>query len=238
MDDAQGPRPIYLLAGGVGARRFGRDPVLSRAIESCGVSEPTIAYIGAASGDNKAFFKMISLFMRRSGAGKVVLAPLAGRRVKIEKTREILESADMIFVSGGDVEEGMEALAEHEAFPLLRDLHAAGKPFAGLSAGSIMLAKEWIVWEDPNDDATASLFPCMGLAPVVCDTHGEEEGWEELRTMLRLTPGDTTGYGIPTGGGLCVYPGGAIEALGVPVHRYAHAGGAVVRRADLPTKAP
>jgi peptidase E len=239
MDEPKGPKPIYLLAGGAGSRRFSRDPVLSRAIESCGVKEPTIAYIGAASGDNKAFFKMISVFMHRAGAGEVALAPLVGKRVKIEKTRETLESADMIFVSGGDVEEGMAALAEHDMLPFLRGLHAGGKPFAGLSAGSIMLAKEWIVWDDPDDDSTASLFPCMGLARVYCDTHGEDEEWEELRALLRLVPEGMSGYGITSGAGLVVRPGGALEALGGPVHCFAKIGGRVVREPDLaPARAP
>ncbi len=233
MDDRKGPKPVYLLAGGPGSRRFGRDPVLGRAIEASGVNEPTIAYIGAASGDNKVFFKMIATFMRRSGAGDVVLAPLAGRKIKIEKTREILESADMIFVSGGDVEEGMEALEAHEALPLLRELHAAGKPFAGLSAGSIMLAREWIAWDDPSDDATSSLFACMGLAQVYCDTHGEDEGWEELRALLRLVPEGAAGYGITSGAGLVVYPNGALEALGGPVNCFVKRSGQVVRAPDL-----
>ena len=233
MSNPKGPKPVFLLAGGPGSRRFDRDPVLGRAIESCGVTEPTIAYIGAASGDNKVFFKMISTFMQRSGAGEVVLAPLAGRRVKIEKTREILESADMIFVSGGDVEEGMDAFEEHKILPFLIELHAGGKPFAGLSAGSIMLAKEWVVWDDPNDDSTASLYPCMGLAPVLCDTHGEGEGWEELQALLRLVPEGTEGFGITSGAGLVVYPDGALEALGGPVNRFAKSGGRVVRAPDL-----
>lgn len=233
MDNPRGPKPVFLLAGGPGSRRFDSDPVLSRALAASGVTVPTIAYIGAASGDNKEFFKMISTYMRRSGAGEVVLAPLAGRRVKIEKTRKILESADMIFVSGGDVEEGMEALEERGVLPFLRELHAAGKPFAGLSAGSIMLAKEWILWDDPNDDSTARLFPCMGLAPVRCDTHGEGEGWEELRALMLLVPDGMEGYGITSGAGLIVYPDGSLEALGGPVNCFANSSGRVVRKPDL-----
>jgi hypothetical protein len=96
-----------------------------------------------------------------------------------------------------------------------------------------MLAWQWVRWEDPEDDTTASLLPCMGFAPIVCDTHGETEGWEELHTLLRLSPEGTPGYGIPAGAGLCVHPDGTLEALGAPVHCYAHSGGRVVRNADL-----
>ncbi|HEY5133400.1 MAG TPA: Type 1 glutamine amidotransferase-like domain-containing protein [Candidatus Krumholzibacteriaceae bacterium] len=233
MENAKKLSPIHLLAGGPGSRRSGKDPLLTRAIAQSGVSEPRVAYIGAASGDDKGFFKMISGYMRTCGAGDVVLAPLASKRAKLEKSRSILESADIVFVSGGDVEEGMQVLEERGMLPFLREMRSGGKPFFGLSAGSIMLAREWIAWDDPNDDATSSTFPCMGLAPVLCDTHSEGEDWEELRALLVLSPEGTFGYGIPTGGGLCVYPDGTLEALGGPVNCLAKIGGLVRRRSDL-----
>lgn len=236
MSVARNPAPIYLLAGGPGSHRSQKDPLLTRAIASCGVVAPSIAYVGAASGDDTRFFKMIAGLMRLSGAGDIELAPLAGRRVKLDKTRSILGRADMVFISGGDVEEGMEVLEERGMMSFLRELHEAGKPFFGLSAGSIMLARQWIVWDDPNDDSTSSAFPCMGLAPLVCDTHAEDEGWEELRALLLISPEGTTGYGIPTGAGLCVYPGGEIEALGMPVSCFAKIDRMVKRRPDLVEK--
>jgi cyanophycinase-like exopeptidase len=207
---------------------------MTRVLTSCGAPHPAIAYVGAASGDSQPFFSMISAYLRRCGAGRVILASLASRRGKLEKVRAILESADMVFISGGDVEAGMEVLEERQILPFLRELFETGKPFFGSSAGSIMLGRQWVRWEDPDDDATASLFPCMGFAPIVCDTHGEAEEWEELRSLLRLTDEGTLGYGIPTGAGLCVFPDGGLEVLGAPVHRYAHRGGAVMRTACLP----
>ena len=236
MDKTPGPASIYLLAGGRGSLRKGRDPVLTRVLASCGVPHPSIAYVGAASGDSQPFFSMISSHLRRCGAGRVTLASLASGRGKLEKARAILESADMVFISGGDVEAGMEVLGERQILPFLRELFERGKPFFGSSAGSIMLGRQWVRWEDPDDDKTASLFPCMGFAPIVCDTHGEAEGWEELRSLLQLTAEGTLGYGIPMGAGLCVSPDGALEVLGAPVHCYAHRGGAIVRTADLPLR--
>lgn len=233
MNEKSGPAPVYLFAGGPGSRSGDGDPVLARAIESCGVSRPTIAYIGAASGDDKRFFSMLSGYLRSNGAGEVVLAPTAGKRIKLEKTKAVLESAHLVLVSGGDVEEGMEIVEERKLLPFLRELFDAGKPFLGISAGSIMLASQWVVWDNPADDTTASVFPCMGFAPVLCDTHGESEGWEELRALLKLTPEGTLGYGIPAGAALCVHPDGAPEALGGPVHCLARFGGRIVRGADL-----
>jgi cyanophycinase-like exopeptidase len=197
------------------------------------VRHPSIAYVGAASSDNRPFFSMISGYLRRCGAGRITLAPLSGKRSKLEKTRAVLESADMVFISGGDVEVGMKVLEDRQILPFLRELFEGGKPFFGSSAGSIMLGRQWVRWEDPEDDATANLFPCMGLAPIVCDTHGEGEGWEELRALLRLMPEGSLGYGIPAGAGLCVSPDGTLEALGAPVHCYKRRAGEVTRCADL-----
>jgi cyanophycinase-like exopeptidase len=211
---------------------------VTRILASCGVPHPSIAYIGAASGDNHPFFLMLSTYMRQCGAGQVTLAPLASKRAKIEKAQAILESADMVFVSGGDVEAGMRVLDERQILPFLRGLFESGKPFFGISAGSIMLARQWVRWADPDDDATAGAFPCMGFAPVLCDTHGEGEGWEELRALLRLTPDGALGYGIPAGAGLCVNPDGRMEALGAPVYCFAHKSGAVMRIEDLLARSP
>lgn len=237
MNRAALPAPIYLLAGRPGGRRGGADPLLVRALASAGVANPKVAYIGAASDDSRSFFLMLAEHLRLCGAGSVTLAPLAGRRAAVDKARAVLEAADVIFVSGGDVEAGMAVLAERQIVPYLRGLYEAGKPFVGISAGSIMLGQQWVRWNDPDDDGSASLFPCMGLAPLTCDTHGEADGWEELRALLRLSPEGTVGYGIPAGAGLLVRPDGVLEALGAPVQRFARTARGVVRRADLKPEA-
>jgi hypothetical protein len=64
MSTVRSPAPIYLLAGGPGSRRAHNDPLLIRAIAGSGVAEPSIAYVGAASGDDKSFFKMLAGLMR------------------------------------------------------------------------------------------------------------------------------------------------------------------------------
>ncbi len=213
MSDVPAPKAVFLLAGGPG-RRPGRDPVLVRAIESAGANHPSIAYVGAASGDNRSFFAMIAAYLKLCGAGNVALAAMAGRRADLGKTRALLEESDMILVSGGDVEAGMEIVEERGMLQPLRDLYRAGKPYLGISAGSIMIARQWIRWEDEDDDSSARLFPCLGIADVLCDTHGEGDEWEELRALIALCPDGTAGYGIPTGAGLVVAPDGSLEALG------------------------
>jgi hypothetical protein len=95
-----------------------------------------------------------------------------------------------------------------------------GKPFFGISAGSIMLCSQWVHWRDSDDDKSTEPFSCLGFAPVLCDTHAEDEGWNELRTLLSLCPAGTIGYGIPAGGALRVAQNGAVADIGSPAVRF------------------
>jgi hypothetical protein len=198
-----------------------------------GKPQPRIAYVGAANGDSGEFFARMAGTMKASGAGDVAHARLCGPRPDVARAQRLLQEADVVFLSGGDVSEGMAVLERTRMVPVLERLHRGGVPFFGLSAGSIMLAARWVRWQDPDDDSTAGLFPCLGLAPVLVDTHGEADGWVELVALLGLEADGAVGYGIPTGAGLRVGPGRAVTALGGPVHRYRRGGGRVERIADL-----
>ena len=228
----RGPAAIHLLAGGRGSRRAGADPLLAAALAEAGRPRPSVAYVGVASDDDPDFFGMVSSWLALAGAGEVRLAALASRRARPAAARTVLAGADVVFVSGGDVEAGMARLAERGALPWLAELQRGGTPVVGLSAGSIMLARSWVRWSDPDDDAGAELFPCLGLAPLLCDCHGEGDGWEELRALLALA-GDGVGYGIPAGGALRVAADGAVRALGVAAARFERRAGRTTRAADL-----
>jgi peptidase E len=226
-------RPVYLLAGGRSGRRESPDPLIQTIIKEGGKTSPAIAYVGAASRDDKGFFRMIADMFMKAGAGRVEQALTVSSRVNLDKTRDILTSADLVFISGGDVEAGMKILQDRKMTGFLSRLFEEGKLFFGLSAGSIMLAEEWVLWRDPDDDSTAGLFPCLGFAPVICDTHAEADDWEELKAALALEKDGATGCGIATGTGLKVYPDGKVEALGGPVYRYIRRGIKVERLSDL-----
>lgn len=227
------PRPVYLLAGGPGSRRNRTDPLLAEIFASAGKPKPRVAYVGAPSDDNRLFFGMLSKLMRASGAGRVDLVRLAGKKPDLDAARVLLEAADIVYITGGDVEHGMAVLGRTGMLPTLRARLDAGVPFFGLSAGSIMLASRWVRWTDPEDDATASLFDCMGFAPVVCDTHSEGDDWVELMAALRLLPVETVGYGIVTDTGLRVSPDGGVSAVGGAVHRFRREARGVERIEDL-----
>jgi peptidase E len=213
--------PVFLIAGGQGMRtRKGPDPLLQTVIRRTGVRRPSIGYVGTASGDDDAFRLWFTELLLKAGAGEVTLAPLCGRRGDPEKAKAILGPSDLVFVSGGDVDEGMRRLDENGATDFLRGLHRSGRPFCGVSAGSIMLAQKWVRWRDPSDDGSAEIFSCLGLAPILCDTHGEGDDWEELKALLGLSPTGAMGYGIASGTAIAVEPDCTVSALGGEVGRF------------------
>jgi cyanophycinase-like exopeptidase len=228
-----GTADIFLVAGDPGKRGAGRDPLLAAIFARLGMTRPSVAYVGAASGDSRVFFVWIAALLKKAGAGPVRLAALASRRADPAKAIALLRGSDLVFVSGGDVETGMGVLEKSGAGECLKEIHRSGRPFIGLSAGSIMLARRWVRWSDPADDGTAEDFPCLGLAPLVCDTHAEKEDWEELKMLLTLTR-TPVGYGIPAGAALRVAADGSLSALGVPVQRLALENGHARLLADLP----
>ena len=215
------------------AGRRRADPLLREVVQSCGVPRPRVAYVGAASGDNAAFRLLIAGLLKKAGAGEVTLAPLCGRRADPAAARAVLRGSDLVFISGGDVEAGMGVLAGAGMTAFLRRLHREGKPFFGVSAGSIMLARKWVRWRDPKVDSSAELFPCLGLVPVLCDTHGEGDGWEELQALLSLAPLSTVGYGIVSGTALVMETDGRITARGGEVHRFRRRSNGVTQEENL-----
>jgi len=223
-------KPVYLLAGGRGNND--PTPLFQSVLKDIGKASPTIAYVGAASGDNKDFLARMESMIQSAAKCKIVFAPFVGK-ANVEKSKGILESSDAVFVSGGDVEPGMQILEEKGVTGIFSKLYEEGKLFFGISAGSIMLAREWVRWTDPDDDSTAELFPCLGIAPVMCDTHGEGDDWEELKAALMLKKAGAVGYGITSGTCLKTFSTGDVEELGGSIYRYARVKDGVRRQADI-----
>jgi peptidase E len=219
------PADIFLIAGGPKSKN--NKAILAHALALIKKKAPNVAYIGTASGDDKEFFLMLRQIIMAAGAGSVRLVPIV-QGFDRKKAESILSSGDLVFISGGDVKAGMEYLEKRNLVPFLRKLYESGKPFFGISAGAIMLCRNWIHWRNSADDSLAKSFPCLGFAPVLCDTHAEDEGWNELRTLLGLCPEGTIGYGIPAGGALQVAQNGAVADIGSPAARFIKKGRDVV----------
>jgi len=193
---------IYLLAGNPRARSGKPDPAMRAFFREVGKAKPRVAYIGTASEDDREFFEAMRARLQGSGAGEVELVPLCGATADPVAAR-----ADAVFVSGGDVAGGMESLlAQDGAVSALRERFEAGIPFMGLSAGSIMLSRGWVRWAE-EDGGQDTLIECLGFAPIYCDVHGEADGWDELKALLRLLPKGSVGYAIRAGDALRICDG-------------------------------
>jgi len=203
-------KPVYLIPGGhpPDLKQMARN--YQTVFESCGNLKPNIAYVGTANRDNRLFFGFMKKTLVNAGAGKVTLTPIAGKSADTQKAKKILSEADCVFLSGGEVEDGIVLLKEAGLDVFLTDLYNSGKPFFGVSAGCIMMGRNWVSWEDENDDNTASLFDCLGFVPMTFDTHCEGEGWKELKCALRLMGSGAEGHGLPSGGFYSADSGGRL----------------------------
>ena len=187
--------PAVLLAGGRPRDPKAMEAMLSFAFR--GLEKPQVAYIGTANGDNPVFFRMMKSLLISAGAKKVVFIHLAKDKADLDTARNVLSGSDVVFLSGGEVEDGMRWLTRHGLVNFLKDLYINGKRFAGVSAGVIMMGTHWVHWDVEGDDSTSRLFDCLGIIPLLFDTHGEDENWVELKAALKLLGNNSRGYGLP-----------------------------------------
>jgi len=229
---------LHLVGGGPGTvlalRRH-----YKAAIAGLGKKRPLVAYVGTATDDNRGFFAMIRGALSATTA-RMVLVRIASARASMADARRLLDESDMVFVSGGDVERGVQVLNDRDMAQPLRALARRGRPMFGISAGSLMLAREWVRFPG-DDDARAEIFPCLGIAPVHVDAHSEDDGWSELRVLVRLLHerGDQepVGYGLTRKGGLRVELDGAgpkLTPFGTPIPRIVVMRGRVMEGKALP----
>ena len=230
---------ITLVGGGPGAILALRRHFKS-ALSGVASKRPLVAYVGAASNDNAGFFTMIrTAACVGTSAPRMKMAKLASPRASASEARALLEECDLVFVSGGDVEHGMNVLRDRDMVKPLRALAAAGKPMFGISAGSLMLARDWVSFP-VGDEANPMLFPCLGIAPLHADAHSEEDDWAELRVLVDLLrrrgDAEPLGYGLTRKGGVHVEIDGAgakVTAIGTDVPRIGVKRGKVVDLAPL-----
>jgi cyanophycinase-like exopeptidase len=224
------PSPLFLLAGAPGAGGGVYRPLIREILQLPGKRKPRVAYLGAASDDDPRFSAFMERLIRSAGDCAFRLAPQVDRKGGRGGAREVIEEADLVFLGGGDVELGMRRLLERDLTGTLQQKYRSGTPFFGVSAGAILLCRQWIRWRDPEDDGSAELFDCLGLAPVLCDCHGEEDGWAELKALLRLAGGRALGHGLRAGAAVRVTADGTTEPVCGTVDRLGVRRGKVVAR--------
>jgi cyanophycinase-like exopeptidase len=173
------------------------------------------AYIGAANGDDPAFYAVFEAAMEILGLPQ--RTHVTARCSKAE--RAALQRADLVLLAGGDVMAGWTAMVRTGIADELLRRHAAGCALLGVSAGAVHLGLG-------TDDQRGGLRRTLGLVPYVIDAHDEEHGWQRLQRGVRAAqPLAAAGLGLPWGGGLVYRPDGALQSVRVPAVRFdLHAG--------------
>lgn len=226
--------PIYLLAGGRGKSILSTFDIVRDILEDTGKIKPVVAYVGVTSMQDNWLIYIIMAFLIKIRCHCVIRRVIiSSPNADLKKARQILNEADAVFFGGGDVEAGIQILRAKDMLDFFHDLAQGSKLFFGISAGSILMAKEWVRWSDPRDDSTANIFPCLGLVPVICDTHAENDNWVELNTLLKLEKSGTIGYGLTSGSCLKVLPNGMKEVVEGIVAQFKTVNGQIERQADL-----
>ncbi len=200
-DDPSPFAPLFLLAdsqllfrgaGGDG----GRGSILDRVRDHLSEA-PRAAYLGAANGEEPTFYELFEAAMEAAGIGEARMV----RSIYGDDDREWLEGADLVVLSGGDVERGWRAFRQAGIDEALQRRYADGAVLLGVSAGAVHLG-----------------WGYLNLVSALIGAHDEEADWGEVRRRMGKSREKVRGLGIPTGGALVYHPDGAVEAVRRPVH--------------------
>ena len=223
---APAPAPLFLLADSQLLFWADEDGAFMDRIAACtGPGAPRAAYLGASNGDNPDFY---SIFL----AAVEALGPAECRMILADPSdedRAFLEAADVVVLAGGDVERGWNAFTASGVGKAVEQRYHEGAVLIGVSAGAVQLGTAG--W--PEGDADAA-FPTWGFAPFVMDAHAEDEEWASLRSVVRARGSGARGIGIPSGGGVILYPDRTLEAVRHAAYEVTMVGDELVSAVILP----
>ena len=178
------------------------------------MERPAAAYLGAANGDDPAYYSIFQAAMEGIGVRRrrMILAGLPA------DDREFLAAADLIVLAGGDPVRGWRAFTASGIAELVARRFYAGAVLIGISAGAVQLG--WGVpaaGAEGNGGGASGLVATFRLAPFFVDVHAEAEGWRRLARAVAASGTDVPGLGIPTGGAAVVHPDGTLEPVRHPL---------------------
>jgi len=207
-------KPIYLLADSQTlfwvdhGRRFVttiRDQLESRT--------PEAAYIGASNGDRAEFYSIFQAAMEQASIYEYRLVPCVPSKTDLE----FLLRADIVVLSGGDVEKGWKIMTENGLKDRLVDCFNSGAILIGVSAGAVQLGR--IGWREENRSQT-EVFPTLGFVPYIVSVHKEDEDWEGLKEFVTFIGDNACGIGVPTGAAAIYHPDHTLQPVRRPVHEF------------------
>lgn len=198
-------RPILLFADSqLLYWRENGSPFIERIRSLVGKDRPRAAYVGASNNDDPDYFRIFEGAMELVGVDecRMIHASLP------ENEAAYIETADIIFLAGGDVEAGWRAFEKNGLAELIPRRYSEGVLLLGSSAGAVQCGQYG--WCERGD---YFIFETLKLVPFIVGVHEESRGWESLKKVVRATGGRTHGIGIPSGGGLMYHSDRSIELV-------------------------
>ena len=201
-------KPLYLLADSQPFFWKSSDSLGERIRADLDSGKPSAAYIGASNGDRPEFYDLFVAAMES-------LAISDCRFVRSQPSPEdtaFLGDADLIVLSGGDVERGWHVFEQNGFKELLPRLRYDRAVLIGVSAGAVQLGLGHL-----SNEAQPKPLDMFRFAPFYIGAHDEGNDWFDLRALVNLSQSDARGIGLPAGGGAVYYPDGTLEPLRKPL---------------------
>jgi hypothetical protein len=202
-------KPLYLLADSqlLFVKSSG-DSLAERMRADLDSGKPKAAYIGASNGDQPEFYNLFMAAMESMEISDCRLVPSQPSREDIS----FLENADLIVLSGGDVERGWQVFEQNGLKELLPRKRFDGAVLMGVSAGAVQLGLGCL-----SNAAQPKQIDMFRFAPFYIGAHDEENDWFDLRALVNLAQSDARAIGLPAGGGAVYYSDGTLEPLRKPL---------------------
>ena len=202
-------QPLYLLADSqllfIGSKG---DTLAERIRTDLHASSPRAAYVGASNGDQPEFYSLFLGAMESMEISNCRMVPSQPSREDIS----FLENADLVVLSGGNVEQGWHVFEQNGLKELLPRKRFDGAVLIGVSAGAVQLGLGCL-----SNAPQPKQLDMFRFAPFYVGAHDEGNDWFDLRALVNLAQSDTRAIGLPAGGGAVYYPDGTLEPLRKPL---------------------
>lgn len=202
-------KPLYLLADSqLFFWKSGGDSLTERIRADLDSANPKAAYIGASNGDQPEFFTLFEAAMESMQISNCRFVPSQPSKEDIS----FLENAELIVLSGGDVERGWQVFKQNGLKELLPRKRFDGAVLLGVSAGAVQLGLGCL-----SNAAQPKPLEMFRFAPFYIGAHDEGNDWFDLRALVNLSQSDARAIGLPAGGGAVYFSDGTLEPLRKPL---------------------
>ena len=198
------PRPQIIAFGGCGAADPWIDPRIFRyVVNATAVSQPRVALLTCASGDDERLLARLHRQYRRMGA--------VTQQLRLGKSREwhhpglLSQHFDLIHIEGGNTGFLMHQLQQFSMRSALREAWLNGVVLTGTSAGAscwFACAMSASLFSFVEEDETIVVQPGLGFLPYSICVHYDHAGQRREAYNVGIAGGLQAGFGLDHHAGL------------------------------------